>query len=57
MILTPSTGDYFNTMGPFPQRDTRFMPLIGQQNFNQGGLASLNNKDYGMLMNASNFGF
>ena len=25
--------------------------------FNAGGLASLNNKDYGMLMNASNFGF
>ena len=25
--------------------------------FNEGGLASLNNKDYGMLMNASNFGF
>ncbi len=57
MILTPSTGEYLNTMGPFPQRDTRFMPLIGQQNFNQGGLASLNNPDYGMLMNASNFGF
>ena len=26
-------------------------------NFNQGGLASLNNQDYGMLMGASNFGF
>ena len=26
-------------------------------NLNQGGLASLNNTDYGMLMNASNFGF
>lgn len=25
--------------------------------YNEGGLASLNNKDYGMLMNASNFGF
>ena len=25
--------------------------------FNQGGLASLNNRDYGMLMGASNFGF
>ena len=25
--------------------------------FNNGGLASLNNRDYGMLMNASNFGF
>jgi hypothetical protein len=25
--------------------------------FNQGGLASLNNQDYGMLMGASNFGF
>jgi hypothetical protein len=30
--------------------------LIGM-NFNQGGLASLNNRDYGMLMGASNFGF
>ena len=26
-------------------------------NFNEGGLASLNNPDYNMLMNASNFGF
>jgi len=26
-------------------------------NLNQGGLASLNNQDYGMLMSASNFGF
>jgi hypothetical protein len=25
--------------------------------FNEGGLASLNNRDYGMLMGASNFGF
>ena len=25
--------------------------------YNEGGLASLNNKDYSMLMNASNFGF
>lgn len=30
--------------------------LIGM-NLNQGGLASLNDPDYGMLMNASNFGF
>tara|TARA_R100001510_G_scaffold33028_1_gene29527 strand:- start:72 stop:1172 length:1101 start_codon:yes stop_codon:yes gene_type:complete len=30
--------------------------LMGM-NLNQGGLASLNNPDYNMLMNASNFGF
>ena len=30
--------------------------LVGM-NLNQGGLASLNNRDYGMLMSASNFGF
>ena len=30
--------------------------LVGM-NLNQGGLASLNNRDYGMLMGASNFGF
>ena len=30
--------------------------LMGM-NLNQGGLASLDNQDYNMLMNASNFGF
>jgi hypothetical protein len=34
-----------------------FFTKIGKTNFNQGGLASLNNRDYGMLMGASNFGF
>jgi hypothetical protein len=34
-----------------------FFTKTGKTNFNQGGLASLNNRDYGMLMGASNFGF
>ena len=34
-----------------------FFTKTGKTNFNQGGLASLNNQDYGMLMGASNFGF
>jgi hypothetical protein len=39
------TGSYFDTRKGFGMR------------MNQGGLASLNNQDYNMLMNASNFGF
>ncbi len=62
--------DYFTANRPFPQKNMTFMPLIGQTPedalnrkvfgpapMNQGGLASLNNADYSMLMNASNFGF
>jgi hypothetical protein len=63
------TGNYFDTSKGFPNINTAFMPVIGETpeqtfaratnrvNFNQGGLASLNNQDYGMLMGASNFGF
>ena len=63
------TGSYFDTSRGFPNINTAFMPVIGETpeqtfaratnrvNFNEGGLASLNNRDYGMLMNASNFGF
>ena len=62
--------DFFEANRPFPQKNMTFMPLIGQTledalnrkvfgpaPMNQGGLASLNNADYSMLMNASNFGF
>ena len=63
------TGNYFDTSKGFPNINTAFIPVIGETpeqtfaratnrvNFNQGGLASLNNQDYGMLMGASNFGF
>ena len=34
-----------------------FFTKTGKTNFNQGGLASLNNPDYNRLMGASNFGF
>jgi len=63
------TGSYFDTSRGFPQMNAAFMPIIGETpeqtfaratnraNFNEGGLASLNNRDYGMLMGASNFGF
>ncbi len=34
-----------------------FRRALGLANFNEGGLASLNNRDYDMLMGASNFGF
>lgn len=62
--------DFFEANRPFPQKNMPFMPLIGQTPedalnrkvfgatpMNQGGLASLNNEDYNILMNASNFGF
>ena len=67
--LSEPTGSYFNTSRGFPQMNAAFMPLVGETpeqtfrralglaNFNEGGLASLNNPDYNMLMNASNFGF
>ena len=67
--LSEPTGSYFDTSRGFPQMNTAFMPVVGETpeqtfrralglaNFNEGGLASLNNRDYGMLMSASNFGF
>jgi len=63
------TGSYFDTSRGFPNINTAFMPVIGETpeqtfaratnrvNFNEGGLASLNNPDYSRLMGASNFGF
>jgi len=67
--LSEPTGSYFDTSRGFPQMNTAFMPLVGETpeqtfrralglaNFNEGGLASLNNPDYSRLMGASNFGF
>ena len=67
--LSEPTGSYFDTSRGFPQTDATFMPLVGETpeqafrralglaNFNEGGLASLNNPDYNRLMGASNFGF
>lgn len=67
--LSEPTGSYFNTSRGFPQMNAAFMPLVGETpeqtfrralglaNFNEGGLASLNNPDYSRLMGASNFGF
>jgi len=67
--LNEQTGEYFDTSRGFPQMNAAFMPIIGETpeqtfarvtnrvNFNEGGLASLNNQDYNMLMGASNFGF
>ena len=67
--LSEPTGEYFDTSRGFPQMNAAFMPIIGETpeqtfarvtnraNFNEGGLASLNNRDYNMLMGASNFGF
>ena len=67
--LSEPTGEYFDTSRGFPQMNAAFMPIIGETpeqtfarvtnraNFNEGGLASLNNPDYNMLMGASNFGF
>jgi len=67
--LSEPTGSYFDTSRGFPQMNAAFMPLVGETpeqtfrralglaNFNEGGLASLNNPDYSRLMGASNFGF
>ena len=67
--LSEPTGSYFDTSRGFPQMNMAFMPVVGETpeqtfrralglaNFNEGGLASLNNPDYNRLMGASNFGF
>jgi hypothetical protein len=44
----------FTDVNKFVDLPNRFGTFV---RFNQGGLASLNNQDYGMLMSASNFGF
>ena len=44
----------FTDVNKFVDLPNRFGTFV---RFNQGGLASLNNQDYGMLMGASNFGF
>ena len=59
------TGSGFNFkgqdgLGNYLVNDPRIRSALGPMtamNLNQGGLASLNNADYSMLMNASNFGF
>ena len=59
------TGSGFNFqgqdgLGNYLVNDPRIRSVLGPMtamNLNQGGLASLNNRDYGMLMGASNFGF
>ena len=57
-IPPQNTGQTGNYLVRDPSIRTPFIKnqLTGM-NLNQGGLASLNNPDYGMLMNASNFGF
>tara|TARA_R110001583_G_scaffold162051_2_gene314219 strand:+ start:379 stop:1389 length:1011 start_codon:yes stop_codon:yes gene_type:complete len=44
----------FTDANKFVDLPNRFGTFV---KFNEGGLASLNNQDYGMLMGASNFGF
>ena len=44
----------FTDVNKFVDLPNRFGTFV---KFNEGGLASLNNRDYGMLMGASNFGF
>ena len=46
---------FMPVVGETPEQT--FRRALGLANFNEGGLASLNNPDYNRLMGASNFGF